>query len=37
MRFNVEKSGFFFNAIKLRKFVKFSSGVVVAGAVVEFL
>ena len=37
MRFNVEKSVFFFNAIKLRKFVKSSSGVVVAGTVVEFL
>ena len=31
------KECFFFNAIKLRKFVKSSSAVVVAGTVVEFL
>ena len=36
MYFNVEKS-VFFNAIKLRKFVKSSSGVVVVVTVVEFL
>ena len=37
MYLNVEKSVFFFNAIKLRKFVKSLSGVVVAVTVVEFL
>ena len=36
MYFNVEKS-VFFNAIKLCKFVKSLSGVVVAVTVVEFL